>query len=139
MFLESVIFSRQRLGDALLAQGSATEAMAEYRAIRDLCEPRLLKVDPSNFRWQELLTFTHQRVGEVLLHDKDSAGALAEFRTYLSTSEEARIRDPSNSSSLYDVANAHEKIGDALREQGDLAAAFERISGGAQGRRAVGR
>jgi hypothetical protein len=39
--------------------------------------------------------------------------------------DETRTKDPSNSSSLYDVSNAHEKIGDALREQGDLPAALK--------------
>jgi tetratricopeptide (TPR) repeat protein len=64
-------------------------------------------------------------MGEVYLHEKDYSRALAEFRTYWSLSNEARTRDPANSASLYDVSNAHEKIGDALREQGDLPGALK--------------
>ena len=60
----------------------------------------------------------------MLLKQKDFKGALAEFQTYLSLAEDMRRRVPTNGSALFDLANALEKMGDVLREQGDLAGAL---------------
>ncbi len=60
----------------------------------------------------------------MLLRQKDYAGALAEFRIYQGIAEETLPRAPNNGSLLYDVANAQQKVGDALREKGDLGGAM---------------
>jgi tetratricopeptide (TPR) repeat protein len=43
---------------------------------------------------------------------------------YLALVEDARKKDPENNATLYSVSNAYEKVGDALRERGDLAGAL---------------
>jgi Flp pilus assembly protein TadD len=49
---------------------------------------------------------------------------MAQFTTYLQKAQEMQVRDPDNTAPVYDMSNAHEKIGDALRAQGKFADAL---------------
>ena len=121
MFLESVIFSRQRLGDALLP-GRREGGHGGISRYQDLAIKLLRSI--VNFRWQELLTFTHQRIGDVPCTTRISPVRRRSFVPVVDVRGGAH-QDPSNSSSLYDVANARE---DWRRwQQGDPTAASKDI------------
>ena len=51
-YLATLTVSHERVGDALLAQGNMTDALAEYRRALDLAD-ELSDVDPVNFQWRE--------------------------------------------------------------------------------------
>src|SRR5262249_34895453 len=78
----------------------------------------------SNFIWNQNLEVAHQRIGEVHLRKRDFKLALSEFTVYLQMASETLEKDAEHGTARFDVANALEKVGDALRKDGNHAAAL---------------
>jgi eukaryotic-like serine/threonine-protein kinase len=122
-YLEALTVSHEFYADVLMAQENLDEALAEFQIALGLAE-RLADGDSANFLWREIVEALHQRVGEVRLQRNEYAAALAEFAIYEKLTSQTLARAPTNGSLLYDETNALEKIGDALRAQGDLEGAL---------------
>ncbi len=120
IFQDALALSHQRLGDSELALARFPEALAEYTQYEVQAAQLSNRVDPLNFRWREMLEIAHQRIGDVSMAQKEFAAALDEYGAYASMTAEALAKDASQTRALYDAANAHEKVGDALRELGRL-------------------
>ncbi len=118
-YLNAHAETTERYGDTFLGQDQITAALEQYTAtLQD--STALAKLEPTNLRWQQLLETSHQRLGEVDLKLRKFTEALGEFQTYLALAEAELPAAKSNGGALYDVTNAQLKVGDGLREMGDL-------------------
>jgi tetratricopeptide (TPR) repeat protein len=83
--------SHLKIGDALLAQGTAAEAAVEYAtALQVYAQLAAKDLRP---RSQRNLAIAHQRLGTARLATSDFAGAVAEFRACLSLAVDESARD----------------------------------------------
>jgi tetratricopeptide (TPR) repeat protein len=106
------------LGDALLAKGARTEALAAYETARKVVLA-LAEREPGSPRCQRDLSLTHDRIGEALLGDGQAEPALASFRRSLEICEALGKTDTAGGV-LHDQSVTHDRIGEALELKGDL-------------------
>jgi tetratricopeptide (TPR) repeat protein len=83
--------SHLKIGDALLAQGTLGETLAEYATALQVYAQ--LAVKDLRPRSQRNLAIAHQRLGAARLAMNDLPGALAEFRACLSIPVDETARD----------------------------------------------
>jgi len=83
--------SHLKIGDALIAQGTAAEAAGEYAAA--LAVYAQLAAKDLRPRSQRNLAIAHQRLGAARLATSDFSAAVTEFRACLSTAVDESARD----------------------------------------------
>ena len=116
--------ARRNLGDVLLAQGHADDALREYRASLAITETLAAK-DPTNADRQAYLAGGHGRVGDVVFKQGDAAAALAEYRASLAVTETLGAKEPTNADRQADLLVLyHERIGNVLVAQGNAVGAL---------------
>ena len=123
-FLEHLSLGHGKLGDALISSDDLDQAMKEIDQNISLTDS-LVNDLSANIRWLLYQEWAHLRKGHALLALKRYPEAYAEFALYLKGVEGMRARDPGYISALYDQANAHQWMGDALRLEGKPADAEE--------------
>ena len=115
--VEALAGAHQRLGDAALASGDAETAEREYLAQQTYAE-RLIGFD---FGEPPLARVRRRRLAAPRLGAAGAPGSdrrAGGFRDYRSQSQMLVDKDAANAAAHYDVANAEEKVGDALRALG---------------------
>jgi tetratricopeptide (TPR) repeat protein len=121
-FLEVLSLGHGKLGDSLINSNNIDRAMQEIEQNIKLSD-FLVRDLAANIQWLLYQEWAHLRKGHALLVLKRYDEAYAEFAIYLRDVESMRKRDPGYVSALYDAANAHQWMGDALRLQQNTAAA----------------
>ncbi|MBO0763220.1 MAG: hypothetical protein J2P50_01305, partial [Hyphomicrobiaceae bacterium] len=107
------------LGDALLAKGARTDALAAYEAaLKEVLA--LAEREPVNLRWRRDASVAHDRIGELLLLDGQFDLALDSFRRSLDIAEALAAAEPASIGRQHDLSVAHDRVGEALELQGDL-------------------
>ena len=85
--------SYERIGDALIAQGSLPDAMRSYRDGLTIRE-RLAKSDPGNAGWQRDLSVSYNEVGYALVAQGSLPEALQSYPDGLAIMERLAKSDP---------------------------------------------
>ncbi len=115
-FLEHLSLGYGKLGDALIASNDPNQAIKNIDVNIDLSNV-LVNDLSANIRWMLYQEWSHLRKGRALIALKRYGQAYDEFNSYLHGVERMLERDPGYFSALYDAANAHQYLGDALRMQ----------------------
>jgi tetratricopeptide (TPR) repeat protein len=132
-FLEHLSLGYGKLGDALIAGNDPDQAIKDIDLNINLSNV-LVNDLSANIRWMLYQEWSHLRKGRALMALKRYEEAYAEFTIYLHGVERMLERDPGYFSALYDAANAHQYLGDALRLQDkkdDASAEYHRSLQGA--------
>ncbi|HEX4450830.1 MAG TPA: serine/threonine-protein kinase [Kofleriaceae bacterium] len=117
------------LGDVLLDEGHAADALAQYRASLAIGE-MLVVLEPGDPRWLKAVATRHERIGDVLMPTGDHAGALGEYRDQLDIAVALAARAPDSAIAQRDLDVAHYKLAGALTETGKLPEAIAEYRAG---------
>jgi eukaryotic-like serine/threonine-protein kinase len=117
----------QARGSIWLEQRWFNEALADYRAARDLYET-LHNADPKDARTSFMLANAHYRIGIALTAAGRPAAAIPEIQTSLTMREELAARDPANAGARAEVAMSLAAMADANAGLGQRARAAQRYS-----------
>ncbi|HEY1546612.1 MAG TPA: protein kinase [Kofleriaceae bacterium] len=117
------------LGDVLIDEGHAADALAQYRAALAIGEI-LVVLEPGDPLWLKAVATRHERIGDVLMPTGDHAGALGEYRDQLAIDVALAARDPNNPTAQRDLDVAHFKLAGGLAETGQLPEAIKEYRAG---------
>ena len=117
--LEALAAAHQRVGDAALASRRRRGGRKRISGFSRLFS-RPARLRRREFPCREIAAVASQRLGRRELALGEANAALAAFQTYLSRRRTSRPRTRASPARQYDVANAEEKLGDALRALGRL-------------------
>jgi tetratricopeptide (TPR) repeat protein/tRNA A-37 threonylcarbamoyl transferase component Bud32 len=117
------------LGDVLLDEGHAADALAQYRAALAIGE-MLVVLEPGDPLWLKAVATRHERIGDVLMPTGDHAGALGEYRDQLGIATALAARAPDNAVAQRDLDVAHFKLAGGLAETGQLPEAIKEYRAG---------
>jgi tetratricopeptide (TPR) repeat protein/tRNA A-37 threonylcarbamoyl transferase component Bud32 len=117
------------LGDVLVDEGHAADALAQYRAALAIGET-LLVLEPGDPAWLKAVATRHERIGDVLMPTGDHAGALGEYRDQLAIDVYLAARAPDNATAQRDLDVAHFKLAGGLAETGQLPEAIKEYRAG---------
>jgi tetratricopeptide (TPR) repeat protein len=123
-WLEQAAQSRLNIASALETQGDLAGALEQYRATHDFYEQRAAK-DPDKVVARIMAPLTQSYISHVLHSQGDYAGALSESRAAMAGVGPLVATFGGLKPSL---AAIHWRMCEALREQGDLAAAVNECS-----------
>jgi tetratricopeptide (TPR) repeat protein len=126
-----LLWSYNKVGEVLAAQGKLEEALKAYRdglAIRE----RLAAADRSNTEWQRDLLWSYNKVGDVLEKQGKLEEALTAYRGSLATGERLAAADRSNTEwqrdlavSYMKLASVHPRLGNVAETLVELTSAFD--------------
>ncbi|WP_295302902.1 DUF4062 domain-containing protein [Accumulibacter sp.] len=117
--------------DDALGPVAALAIRAPLLAAPRVALERLAAIDPGNVLWQHTLAASHNKIGDLLTAQGDLAGAGQAYTASLAIRERLGAMDPGNAGWQHgldavwqrDLSVSHERIGDLLTAQGDLAGA----------------
>jgi tetratricopeptide (TPR) repeat protein len=125
-----LLWSYNKVGEVLAAQGKLEEALKAYRdglAIRER-----LAADRSNTVWQRNLSVSYNKVGEVLVKQGKLEEALTAYRDSLAIRERLAAADRSNTEwqrdlavSYMKLASVHPRLGNVAETLVELTSAFD--------------
>jgi tetratricopeptide (TPR) repeat protein len=119
-----LVFSYQRIGEALLRLKKYDEALAMFGAYLSMSEEGRRK-DPVHNALLFDVSNAHEKVGDALRGLGKLPEALREYRLQLAIAGPLVAKDTSNAAWQRNLANSHQRIGLVLKELGETKEALD--------------